>query len=185
MAAYHASRDQRQAPLAPPSAGDPLDATDWAALAALQESGRLSWTDLATRLQLSAPGAADRVRRLEQEGVIEGFAALINPRRVGLGILAFLGVTLEHPRYRKAFLDLVTSLPDVQECHHLTGDFDYLLKVRCPDIETLEDLISNRLKGVAGVAASRTMVALSTLKHSARVPLAGRSAAARPGRRRS
>jgi Lrp/AsnC family leucine-responsive transcriptional regulator len=148
-----------------------LDAKDWKTLELISHNGRLSWADLATELGLSAPAATDRVHRLEELGVIRGYAALVDPAAVGLGLLAFLGVVMEHPKYRARFLTLIRSLDEVLECHHVTGDFDYLLKVRCRDTEALERLISDGLKGIRALVRTRTMIALSSIKETMRPPL--------------
>jgi Lrp/AsnC family leucine-responsive transcriptional regulator len=148
-----------------------LDAKDWKTLELLTGHGRLSWADLAGELELSAPAATERVHRLEELGVIRGYAALVDPHAVGLGVLAYLGVTMEHPKYRARFLALIRSLDEVLECHHVTGDFDYLLKVRCHDTEALEQLISNGLKGFRALVRTRTMIALSSIKETVRPPL--------------
>lgn len=148
-----------------------LDETDWKTLRALQARGRVSWSELADALALSRPSAADRVRRLEEIGAIKGFTTVLEPRAVGLGVLAFLGVVMEHPKYRAPFIKLVRGLPEILECHHVTGEFDYLLKVRCRDTDALEELISNGLKGIRALVRTRTMIALSSVKDSAALPL--------------
>jgi Lrp/AsnC family leucine-responsive transcriptional regulator len=113
----------------------------------------------------------DRVRKLEEKGVIKGYSAIISPRAIGLTLTSFLSVTLEHPRDRATFLQFVKTTPEIQECHHVAGDYDYLLKVRCRDTEHLEDLISNRIKELQGIAATRTVIVLSTTKETVELPL--------------
>ncbi|MDE3127157.1 MAG: Lrp/AsnC family transcriptional regulator, partial [Gemmatimonadota bacterium] len=115
--------------------------------------------------------AADRVRRLEQSGVIQGYAAVVDPDAVGIHMLAFVAVSLERPRNREQFLSRVASLSEVQECHHISGDFDYLLKIRCRNTVDLERLIGEEIKGLGGVGASRTIVALRTVKETTILPL--------------
>ena len=109
---------------------------------------RITWSDLANSLGLSAPAAADRVRRLEERGVIQGYAALINPNSLGYMLTAFISVSLDRPEHRAAFLQQVESLAEIQECHHITGEDDYLLKVRCRNTQDLERLISDDLKNL-------------------------------------
>src|SRR5918911_5181874 len=108
-----------------------MESMDRKVIAQLQISGRESWTRLAELLGVTGPAAADRVRRLEERGVIRGYAALVDPEAVGARLTAFVAVTLEHPKHRRAFLERVDALAEVQECHHVAGDDDYLLKVRC------------------------------------------------------
>src|SRR5205085_6230291 len=121
-----------------------MDSIDSTALDVLARQGRISWADLAERLGLSPPAAAERVRRLEAQGLIRGFAAVVDPEALGYPLLAFVGVSLEHAKHRAAFLKLVEQLPQVLECHHVAGEEDYLLKVRCRDTRDLERLISDR-----------------------------------------
>lgn len=142
-----------------------MDELDLRALIYLTEHGRASWSDLASKLGLSAVSCAERVRKLEERGIIRGWAALVDPSKVGLGLTAFLEVTLEHPQARSKFLDAVEKHPSVLECHHITGDFDYLLKVRMEGTQELETLLSE-LKGVSGVLKTRTTIALSSPKES-------------------
>lgn len=148
-----------------------LNEIDFKVLQYLMAQGRITWSELAGLLELSAPATADRVRRLEDRQVIQGYTALLNPEAVGLNLTAFVAVTLERPEHRAAFLELVQALPEIQECHHVTGDDDYLLKVRCRHTKDLERLISDRLKGLLGILRTRTTIVLSTLKETSALPL--------------
>ena len=148
-----------------------LDAIELKVLRHLMNQGRMSWSDLAGRLGLSAPATAERVRRLEERGVIQSYAALVNPQAIGYGLMAFVSVNLEHPRHREAFLQRVQELPEIQECHHVTGDDDFLLKVRCRDTGDLERLITEGLKSVPGLLRTRTIVVLRTTKETPSLPL--------------
>lgn len=160
---------------------------DYKAIGHLMAHGRASWAELAGILGLSAPAAADRVRRLEERGVIRGYAALVDPEAIGLGITAFVAVSLEKPEHRAAFLDMILRFPEVQECHHVAGEDDYLLKLRCRGTQDLERLVSDELKGLPGVQRTRTTIALSTVKETPVLPLypddESTSAAVRGGRR--
>jgi Lrp/AsnC family transcriptional regulator, leucine-responsive regulatory protein len=146
----------------------------------LMREGRTTWAELAQLLGLSGPAAADRVRRLEERGVIRGYAALVDPEAVGLGVTAFVAVTLERPEHRAGFLDAVGGMPEVQECHHVAGEDDYLLKVRCRAMRDLERLVGEVLKGLPGVARTRTSVVLSTRKETPVLPLRPDDASGRP-----
>lgn len=147
------------------------DRMDQRALHLLMRRGRASWAQVAEHLGLSAPAAAERVRRLEKEGVIQGYAALIRPESVGLLMSAFVMVTLERPRYRARFLRYVDRLPEVAECHHIAGEDDYLLKVRCRNPAHLDEVINQKIKSVPGVARTRTTIVLRTTKESVELPL--------------
>ena len=147
-----------------------MDAIDIAILRRLMERARTTWAELGSLLGLSAPAAADRVRKLEEAGVIRGYAALVDPEAAGCGLGAFVSVTLERADDRRAFLDTVRLLPEVLECHHVAGSEDYILKLRCADTRELERLISDRLKSVQGVR-TRTDVILSTVKETHILPV--------------
>ena len=111
-----------------------MDAIDRRLIIRLQYAGRETWAKLGETLGLTGPAVADRVRKLQQVGIIKGFAALVNPDAVGMMVTAFVGVSLERPALREAFLKRVGAIPEVQECHHVTGDDDFLLKLRArPD----------------------------------------------------
>jgi Lrp/AsnC family leucine-responsive transcriptional regulator len=148
-----------------------IDAIDSKILRVLTENGRMSWAELGAALKLSAPAAADRVRRLEERQLIRGYTALLDPEQVGAEVTAFIAVRLERPRHRPPFIKRVLGLEGVLECHHLAGEDDYLLKVRVANLRTLEKLVGESLKGVEGVASTRTTIALSTVKETPTPPL--------------
>lgn len=149
-----------------------MDSLDRKALAFLMKNGRVSWADLGQHLGLSAPSAADRVRKLEQTGVIRGYAPLLDAESLGYPLAAFVSVTLGSHRNRSAFLRAIDKLDEVSECHHVAGDDDYLLKVRCRGTRDLDRLLARELKDRIGVAKTRTIIVLSTTKENVRVPLA-------------
>ena len=148
-----------------------LNETDHKIVQQLMAQGRITWSDLASSLELSAPAAADRVRRLEEKGVIQGYKAQISAEAIGCHLTAFIAVTLEHPRHREAFLQTVQALPQIQDCHHVTGDDDYLLKIRCRHTKDLEQLITHKLKTLPGILRTRTTIVLSTAKETSDLPL--------------
>lgn len=148
-----------------------MDAIDYKAVKRLMSQGRITFAELGNLLELSAPATADRVRRLEEKGVIKGYSAIVSPQAVGCGLTSFITVTLERPEQREPFLRLVGELEEVQECHHITGDEDYILKVRCAGISHLEAIVSDKLKGMPGLVKTRTTIALSTVKETTALPL--------------
>ena len=117
-----------------------LDATDWKILAELQEDGRLSFNPLGKRVNLSSPAVAERVRRLEEAGVITGYRAVVDPRRVGLPLTAFLQLRCEtgHCLLKTTAAD---DFPEVVEVHKLSGQFCSMLKLRTTSLADLEKLI--------------------------------------------
>jgi Lrp/AsnC family transcriptional regulator, leucine-responsive regulatory protein len=148
-----------------------MDAIDIKAIATLQHDGRASWATLGDTLGMTGPAAAERVRKLEEAGVIRGYAALISPEAVGASLTAYIAVTLDHPKTRAAFLRRVARLSEVQECHHVAGDDDFLLKVRCAGTADLDRLLTDELKALPGIVRTRTTVVLRTMKESVVVPL--------------
>jgi len=142
---------------------------DRKALQLLMGDGRATWAELGSFLGLSAPSAADRARKLEEQGVIKGFAALVDPAMLGYNLTAFICVSLAGHRSRAAFLKGVEKLDEIIECHHVSGEDDYLLKVRCRGTQDLDRLLAVELKEKIGVARTRTTIVLSTAKESVRV----------------
>jgi Lrp/AsnC family leucine-responsive transcriptional regulator len=132
---------------------------------------RMTWAELAAQLGLSPPAAADRVRKLEERGVIQGYAARVNPQSLGYDLTAFVAVTLTHSRDRADFLAQINACAEIQECHHITGEDDYLLKVRCQGTQGLEQLITDHLKAIPGVVKTRTTIVLSTVKETTALPV--------------
>jgi Lrp/AsnC family leucine-responsive transcriptional regulator len=141
-----------------------IDEQDRSILARLSEDARVSWAEMAQELGLSAPAVAERVKRLKQRGLIRGFHAVLDPGSLGLGLTAFVAVTLAHPRNRGAFLKTMRKRDEVKEAHHLAGQDDYLLKVHCRDTAHLEHFLTDVLKTVPGVQRTRTSIVLGTAK---------------------
>ena len=149
----------------------PIKSLDVKILRNLMRNGRATWAELGQLLGLSAPSAADRVRKLEQRGVIRVYAALVDPASVGHTLTAYISVSLASHRNRAAFLRAIDKMDHVVECHHVAGDHDYLLKVRCRGTQDLDHLLAKELKEKLGVAHTRTTIVLSTVKESVRVPI--------------
>ncbi|TCL37675.1 Lrp/AsnC family leucine-responsive transcriptional regulator [Anaerospora hongkongensis] len=147
-----------------------MNSNDLKIIEQLMRHARTTWAELGALLGLSAPAAADRVRKLEETGVIKGYAALINPDEIGCGLAAMIAVTLERPEVRSDFLRLVMNLAEVLECHHIAGEQDYMIKVRCSGTRDLERLISEEIKALPGIK-TRTTVILSTVKETPVLPV--------------
>jgi Lrp/AsnC family leucine-responsive transcriptional regulator len=129
-----------------------LDDIDRRILDALQHDGRASFADLARAVSMSASAVTERVRRLEEAGVISGYAAVVDPEKVGLTILAFVRLRYPHSNY-KPFHDLVAAMPEILEAHHVTGDDCFVLKVAARSMRHLEE-ISGRISGLGPVTTS-------------------------------
>ena len=152
---------------------DQMDQTDATILSTLLDDGREAWSRIGERVGLTGPAVAERVKRLEERHVIKGYAALVSPEAVGFPLTAFVAVTLETPAHRRAFLARIGALPEIQECHHVTGDDDYLLKLRCRGPADLDRLLTEQLKGGPGVVRTRTQVVLRSEKESVGLPPLG------------
>src|SRR5260370_9463971 len=149
----------------------PMNSLNMKAIRLLLRDGRSSWAELGKQLGLSAPAAADRAHKLEQRGIIRGYAALIGAASVGYPLTAFVSVSLANHRKRAAFLRAIEKMEQVSECHHVAGDDDYLLKVRCRGTQDLDHLLATQLKDKLGVARTRTTIVLSTAKETVQVPI--------------
>jgi Lrp/AsnC family transcriptional regulator, leucine-responsive regulatory protein len=151
----------------------PLDRKDRLLLQLLQENSRISSAELARHLNLSAPGLQKRLKRLEERGFIAGYVTLVNREALGLDLLCFTQVTLmhQHPEWVGQFCERVRDLPEVLECHHLTGEFDYLLKVVVPNPQQLEQFLAEKIRKLPGVDKVRTSIVLSEVKASTSLPL--------------
>ncbi len=140
-----------------------LDETDRKIIARLQADARTSMAELGQAAGLSASAAHDRVRRLTERGVIRGMTLRADPAAIGRGVLGFVFVALGGPAVEAAFVETLRADPAVLECHHVTGDWSYLLKVRVADIAGLEALLG-RLKATGALVRSHSMIALSSPK---------------------
>jgi DNA-binding Lrp family transcriptional regulator len=143
-----------------------LDALDRKILNLLQVEGRLSNSELAKRVNLSPPAAHARVKRLEQEGFIQQYAALVDRHRLGFDNLCFVEFSLQlHSAEQiQAILATVKSWPEVLECHNVTGEYDYLLKVAVRNTRALESFVSQKMIPLQGVARLHTSLVLKEVK---------------------
>ncbi|MCB1163424.1 MAG: Lrp/AsnC family transcriptional regulator [Candidatus Krumholzibacteriia bacterium] len=150
-----------------------IDATDRRILEILQGEGRLPNARIAERVGLSPPSVLERIRKLEEKGVIRGYTALVDGRRLGLRTEVYVAVALSFHRQEciDEFREAILSTPQVLECHHLTGEDDFLLRVVVPEIEDYEDFLLHTLTRIECVSKVKSAFVLSTLKREARLPL--------------
>jgi Lrp/AsnC family leucine-responsive transcriptional regulator len=150
-----------------------LDKTDRRIVDALQRDGRLSVTELAEKVGLSPTPCARRIRNLEASGLIQGYAAIVDPKRLGQSIQAIVQIKLEQhsdeivERFRRTLLER----PEVLACYVMTGEMDFLLHVIVRDIEALSNFTMRRLLRTEGVRDVRSSIVLETVKRSAMIPL--------------
>ncbi|NMG32438.1 winged helix-turn-helix transcriptional regulator [Aromatoleum evansii] len=149
-----------------------LDRIDRKILDLLQKDGRISMTDLAAKIGLSATPCTERVRRLEREGVITGYHAHVNPHALGKNLLVFVEIKLSaksgevFDRVKKE----LSFVPEVMECHLVSGDFDYLVKARITEMGEYRRLLGNILLKLPSAAESRSYVVMEELKETLYIP---------------
>ena len=152
-----------------------LDRIDLKILDILQRDGRISITDLAERISLSATPCSERVKRLEREGVITGYHARVNPAALGLNLLVFLEIKLSAKSgdvFDKVKQELL-YVPEVMECHLVSGDFDYLVKARLTEMNEYRRLLGAILKRLPASAESRSYVVMEEIKETLYLPAVG------------
>ena len=138
-----------------------LDDIDFGILNALQDNCRTSLAEIGEQVGLSAPSVMQRVKKLEDSGVIRGYHAILDAKRLGMDVTAFIGVSINHPKLIDQFEEEIDRVEGVLECHHVTGAYTLLLKAKTRDTSTLEALIS-RVRSLPGVERTETMIVLST-----------------------
>jgi Lrp/AsnC family leucine-responsive transcriptional regulator len=151
-----------------------LDRIDHKLLIRLQQDGRTAISRLAREVNLTVTPTLERVRRLEAAGYIEGYFARLNPRKLGLGLLAYVEVSLDRttPDAFERFKQVMLAHDEVMECHMVAGGFDYLLKVRVVDMESYRRFLGDRIASVRGVQTTHTYFVMEEVKstHTIVVP---------------
>lgn len=150
-----------------------LDRIDRNILNELQTDGRISNVELSKRVGLSPTPCLERVKRLEKQGFINGYTALVNPHYLGASLLVFVEITLNRdtPDIFDRFNRAVQLLDDIQECHLVSGDFDYLLKTRVSDMSAYRRLLGETLLKLPSVSDTRTYVVMEEVKQTNKVAL--------------
>ena len=148
-----------------------LDATDRSLLEDLQRNDRLSYAELGKRVGLSVSATKERVDKLVARGVITGFHAHVEPEAAGLDLLAFVFVGWSDPATEPVFLARIAQAAMVLECHHVTGSWNFVLKVRVKNPRMLEGLLARVIKAVPGVERTETIIVLSSAKETSALPL--------------
>ena len=150
-----------------------LDRIDLKILKVLQQNGRLSNTALAKEVGLSATPCTERVKALERHGFIEHYSAKLNPHLLGLNLLVFVEISLlrTSPDVFADFREAVIKLPQILECHLVSGNFDYLIKARVEDMAAYRHFLGETLLLLPGVRESKTYVVMEELKEAQQLPL--------------
>lgn len=150
-----------------------LDEIDRRLLAELQAEGRVTNVELAHRVGLTAPPCLRRVRALEQQGVIRGYHAELEPAKLGFAITVFAMVSLKSQAEEdlRAFEEHVKALPEVRECHMLNGEIDFILKIVSHDLQSFQEFLTSKLTPAPNVASVKTSLTIRTAKQEPGVPL--------------
>jgi Lrp/AsnC family leucine-responsive transcriptional regulator len=150
-----------------------LDGFDRKILDALQENGRITTQELSERVGLSATPCARRIKRMEDDGLIDRYVTLLNPERLGLALTVFVNVRLntQSAKTFDAFEDAIRKLPEVVGCYLLAGNYDYLVQVRVADVEAFRTFIRDRLVTIDGIGETQSNVVLEETKHTTALPL--------------
>lgn len=150
-----------------------LDKTDYQILKILQESGRITNLQLSTNVGLSPAPTLERVRKLENAGYIKSYHALVDEELLGLGIKTFIQIQLDFHENNtiQVFLSEIKAIKEVTECHHVTGQADFLLKVYVKDMKAYERLIMEKISKISVVKTFQTMMIMSTNKKEPAIPL--------------
>jgi len=150
-----------------------LDRTDIEILSILQEDGKTTNVALAKRINLSATPCLERVKALENDGLIAGYAAKLSPAQLGLGLTVFIEILLDRTSEEafQKFRAAVLGIPQIQECHMLTGGFDYLLKVRVPDMAAYRNFLGEVLAKVPGIRETHSYPVMEEVKDSSAISL--------------
>ncbi len=165
--------DKFAAALKPDVMAIELDKIDLQILKILQQNGRITNLQLSSEIGLSPAPTLERVRKLENSGYILSYHALVDEEKLGLGIKTFIQVSLDFHKSNtiQTFLDEIQEIKEITECHHVTGQCDFLLKVYVKDIKSYEQLIMQKISRISVVKTFQTMIIMSTNKKEPTVPL--------------
>lgn len=142
------------------------DRTDLKILRILQKAGRISNVDLSRKVNLSPAPCLVRVKRLEDEGYIRSYRAELDSHKLGLALLVYIEITLDRttPDVFEKFKEAVQAIPEIEECHMVAGGFDYLIKVRCSDMDAYRKILGEKITTITGVSQTHTYVVMEQVK---------------------
>jgi Lrp/AsnC family leucine-responsive transcriptional regulator len=148
-----------------------IDDIDGQILTIIQDNARTPNAEIARQVGMAPSAIFERIRKLEERGVIEEYEARLNPHALGLGLVAFVFVRAEEKVGSRQTGALLAEIPQVQEVHHIAGEDCYLVKVRARDTEALWEILRDRFGALEAVKSTRTTIVLETVKETARLPL--------------
>jgi Lrp/AsnC family transcriptional regulator, leucine-responsive regulatory protein len=147
-----------------------LDEIDLKILKMLQENGRIKRNEIAQATGLSVPSVSERMKKLEDAGIIKGYTAILDSKKLGKDITAFVFVSIDSSKNYPLFIERVMDVDEILECHSITGEGSHLLKVKTENTSTLEKLLA-RIQSWPGVTGTRTNIVLSTIKETTRIKI--------------
>lgn len=146
-----------------------MDTIDSKILSILQENSRASISELSKAVELSLSAVSERLKKLEHSNIIEKYTVILNNHTLGQDLSVVMNISLDSPTHTENFLEAVKSEHEILECHYVTGEYDYILKITTQNTTTLESLM-NRIKSLPGIKRTQTNVILSSVKHLHSVP---------------
>lgn len=152
-----------------------MDGIDTEILTLIQDDGRMTNAEIARRVGMAPSATLDRIRKLETQGVIQGYQALIDPQALGLAVTAFVFVVADETSADWTVAETLAEITEVQEVHYIAGDDGYLVKVRAADTEALAHLVRDQISAIEGVTSTRTSIVMTTIKETSVLPLDGQS----------
>ncbi len=141
-----------------------MDTIDSKILEILQENSRVSISDLSKQVNLSLSAVSERLKKLEGSGIIERYTVILDSKALGQELTVLMNISLENPRDTGEFFDTINKEKEILECHYVTGEYDYILRITTKNTATLEALM-NRIKSLPDIKRTQTNVVLSSLKH--------------------
>ena len=147
-----------------------MDETDIAILRLLQSDARLPYADIGVKVGLASSSVTERIKKLTAQKTLKRWTVQLDHDALGFGLLAFVMVLIDQPKQGQAFIDRLKLIPEIQECHHVTGEWSYLLKIRTQSIGHLESLLSDNIQTIKGVSRTMTTITLSTPKETGLMP---------------
>ncbi len=146
-----------------------MDVKDKQIVDLLQRDGNLSYQEIGNQIDLSITAVKERIKKLKQDEVLREKVYLANPLAFGLDILAFVYVLMPIPSQERHFIEEIRKVPEVQECHSVTGEYSYLLKVRVPNTMRLEEFMSEKITSIEGVERTNSLITLTTFKETTQI----------------
>ena len=141
-----------------------MDQMDKSILLLLEENARMTVSEISKRINLSVSAVSERLKKLENTGIIEQYTTIINSKYLNKNLTAFMSIALEGPHYVEQLKDFVEKDDEILEGYYIAGEFDYMVKIITEDTESLKDIL-DRIKGIQGIGKTKTIVALSNIKN--------------------